>query len=114
MSTIGEKSMHNNKHETEGRLIAMLYRMAGLYSGKELPRLKIGAGQYIFLAALFDEQGQSQDELTRKVYVDKGNTARALSKLEGRGYIRRIPDKNDQRKKRIYLESGAMEIEKEF
>jgi len=100
--------------ETIGRLIAMLYRMAGVYLGKELPALKISAGQYIFLAELFDEQGQSQEELTHRAYVDKANTARALSKLEEAGYVRRVPDGNDQRIKRAYLEPAALAIEDEF
>ena len=100
--------------ETIGRFIALLYRMATVYLGQELPALKIGAGQYIFLAELFDKEGQSQDELTHRVYVDKANTARALSKLEEVGYVRRIPDENDKRIKRAFLRPSALEIEEEF
>ncbi len=70
--------MKLKRNETISRFIAMLYRMAIVYLGQELPAIKIGAGQYIFLAELFDEEGQSQDELTQRVYVDKANTARAL------------------------------------
>ena len=100
--------------ETIGRFIALLHRMATLYLGQELPSLKIGAGQYIFLAELFDEEGQSQDELTHRIYVDKANTARALNKLEDVGYVRRVSDKNDKRIKRAFLEPSALEIQEEF
>ena len=100
--------------QTIGRLIAILHRMATVYLGQELPALKIGAGQYIFLAELFDEEGQSQDELTQKVYVDKANTARALRKLEAAGYVRRSPDETDKRIKRAFLLPEALEIETEF
>lgn len=68
--------MEPKGRETIGRFMAMLYRMATVYLGQDLPALKIGPGQYIILAELFDEEGQSQDELTRKAYVDKADTAR--------------------------------------
>ncbi|MCP3875885.1 MAG: MarR family transcriptional regulator [Desulfobacteraceae bacterium] len=100
--------------KTIGRFIAMLYRMSTVYLGQELPALKIGSGQYIFLAELFNEEGQSQDELTKRVYVNKANTARALKKLEEAGYVRRVSDKNNKRIKRVFLKSSAFEIEEEF
>ena len=99
---------------TLGRFVALLYRMFTIYLNQELPRVKISSGQYIFLAELFDEDGQSQHELTRKAYVDKANTARALHKLEKVGYVRRVSDKNDQRIKRAFLQPAAQEIEDEF
>lgn len=100
--------------QTIGRYINLLHRMAGIYLGKELPPLNISPGQYIFLAELFDEQGLSQDELTKKVYVDKANTARALKKLEDNGLIKRKSDKHNKRIKRAYLEPAANSIKEDF
>ncbi|WP_147820903.1 MarR family winged helix-turn-helix transcriptional regulator [Salidesulfovibrio onnuriiensis] len=100
--------------ETMGRFIAMLHRMANLYLGQELSHMNIGSGQYIYLAELFTRNGQSQDELTRKIYVDKANTARALKRLEDTGYVRRAMDENDKRVKRAYLNAPALKIEDEF
>jgi DNA-binding MarR family transcriptional regulator len=88
--------------------------MFTVYLNQEMPKLKIGTGQYIFLAELFDEDGRSQDDLTRSTYLNKANTARALKKLEELGYIRRVSDSNDQRVKHAYLEPAAREIEEEF
>lgn len=85
-----------------------------VYLNKEMPTLKIGTGQYIFLAELFDEDGRSQEDLTRSTFLNKANTARALKKLEELGYIRRVSDSNDQRVKHAYLEPMAREIEEEF
>lgn len=106
--------MKQKGRETIGRFVAILYRMASVYLGKELPAIRIGSGQYIFLAELFDEEGQSQDELTQKVYVDKANTARALKKLEDAGFVRRMPDEKNGRIKRVFLQPEALEIEEEF
>ncbi|MCJ2163966.1 MarR family transcriptional regulator [Pseudodesulfovibrio sp. S3-i] len=110
----GTLDMHLQGRQTTGRFIALLHRMSSLYLGQELPSVKIGTGQYIFLAELFDEDGLSQEELTKRVFVDKANTARALKKLEDVGYVRRMPDKNDGRIKRVFLQPSARAIEKEF
>lgn len=99
---------------TIGRLVAILHRMANIYLSNELKTFNIGAGQYIFLAELFDQEGQSQDELTKRVCVDKANSARALGKLEEAGYVRRVGDAKDKRVKRAYLEPAAREIEEDF
>lgn len=106
--------MERKGRETIGRFVAILYRMAIVYLGQELPAVRIGSGQYIFMAELFDEEGLSQDELTRRVYVDKANTARALKKLEDAGFVRRVPDENNGRIKRAFLQPAALEIEEEF
>lgn len=100
--------------KTPARFITLLFRMFTVYLNREMPKLKIGVGQYIFLAELFNEDGRSQEDLTRSTFLNKANTARALKKLEDRGYIRRISDNNDQRVKHAYLEPAAREIEDEF
>ena len=99
---------------TPARFITLLFRMFTVYLNQEMPKLKIGTGQYIFLAELFDEDGRSQDDLTRATSLNKANTARALKKLEDIGYIRRVCDSNDQRVKHAYLEPAARQIEEEF
>lgn len=99
---------------TPARFITLLFRMFTVYLNQEMPKLKIGVGQYIFLAELFDKDGRSQDDLTRSTFLNKANTARALKKLEDLGYIRRVSGSNDQRVKHAYLKPAAKEIEDEF
>ncbi len=106
--------MELSGRQTIGRYIALLFRMSTVYLGQELHHLNIKPGQYIFLAELFDEEGLSQDELTKRTYVSKSNTARALKKLEEAGYIQRRPDETDKRIKRVYLQPAARKIENEF
>jgi DNA-binding MarR family transcriptional regulator len=99
---------------TPARFITLLFRMFTVYLTQEMPKLKIGTGQYIFLAELFDEDGRSQDDLTRSTFLNKANTTRALKKLEEIGYVKRVSDSDDQRVKHAYLEPAAREIEEEF
>ncbi len=77
-------------------------------------RLGFGPGQFVFLAELFQEEGISQDELSRRVGVNKSNTSRALLKLEEYGLIRRENSLANHRIKIVYLEPRAREVEKEF
>jgi len=100
--------------KTPARFITLLFRMFTVYLNQEMLKFKIGTGQYIFLAELFDEDGRSQDDLTRSTFLNKANTARALKKLEELGFIRRVSDGDDRRIKRTYLEPAAREIEEEF
>ncbi|MBG0777086.1 MAG: MarR family transcriptional regulator [Desulfovibrionaceae bacterium] len=106
--------MERKGRQTIGRFVALLHRMAAVYLGRELSALGVGTGQYIFLAELYDEEGQTQEELTRRACVDKANTARALRRLEDAGYVRRVPDAQDGRVKRVLLQPAAREIEDEF
>lgn len=106
--------MQLNGRRTPARFITLLFRMFTVYLNQEMSKLKIGTGQYIFLAELFAEDGRSQDDLTRATFLNKANTARALKKLEDLGYIRRVCDSNDQRVKHAYLEPAARQIEEEF
>lgn len=106
--------MQLNGRKTPARLITLLFRMFTVYLTKEMPALNIGTGQYIFLAELFDEDGRSQEDLTRATFLNKANTARGLKKLEELGYIRRDSDGKDHRVKHAYLEPAAREIEEEF
>ena len=79
-----------------------------------MSRLGFGPGQFFFLSELYCEEGLSQDELSRRVGVDKSNTSRALTNLEAYGLIRRESDLINHKVKRVYLEPKAREIKNEF
>lgn len=56
----------------------------------------------------------SQDELSRRMRVDKSYTARALAKLEKMEMIERKPDPEEHRIKRVFAGKKAKAIETEF
>jgi DNA-binding MarR family transcriptional regulator len=94
--------------------ICQISRLSMLFVGREMSRLGFGPGQFFFLAELYRNEGLSQDELSRRVGVDKSNTSRALARLEKYGLIRRENASDNHRVKKIYLEPKAHEIKKEF
>ncbi len=97
------------------KAISAIYRYSQVHIGEQTARYRIGKGQWFYLTQLlFNQDGLTQEELSGKLYVDKANTARALKKLEEEGYIIRVGDREDARKKRIYVTEKSKEFEHEF
>ncbi|MCG8563470.1 MAG: MarR family transcriptional regulator [Desulfobacterales bacterium] len=94
-----------------GRRINILFRLCVGHLRREMKKLGVGMGDYAFLLSTFAQPGQSQDELSRDICVDKSYTARALSRLEKLDLIRREPDPDQYRVKRVYPTDLAMAIQ---
>ena len=97
-----------------GRRINILFRLMMTMIRKNMKTLGFGAGDYAFLPMIFAHPGLSQDQLSREVRVDKSYTTRALNRLEKMELIRREPDPEQHRIKRVYPTERGMEIEAEF
>lgn len=63
----------------------------------------ISSAQWPLLRALWDEEGLTQRELSRRVGVREPTMTIALSKLEKAGFIRRLARKGDRRARRVFL-----------
>lgn len=83
--------------------ISMLHRYGSIFIGRALKDLDIGSGQHAYLLAVNDHPGASQEQLSRIFGVDKANTARAVRRLEAKGYLRREGDPEDARAYRLFL-----------
>ncbi|MBO8125856.1 MAG: winged helix-turn-helix transcriptional regulator [Firmicutes bacterium] len=99
-----------DKSKSIGRLISILHRHTQIYFRRELGPYGIGKGQFIFLAALFERDGVSQEYLSNRLLIDKGVTARAIQKLEEAGYVIREVDPDDKRVNVICLTKKALEL----
>ena len=93
-----------------GRWISLLYRYGQMFITKELQPYSIGKGQFLFLIALFHRDGMRQEELSYLLKIDKGTTARAISRLEKAGYVRREPSREDLRANLVFLTPKALEF----
>lgn len=102
-------SRHN-----QGKWISCLYRMSQCYLERQLSPLGLHGGVFSFLIALFNEDDLSQEELRERLFFDKGTTARALAKLESRGLVKRDPDPDDGRIKRVRLTDEGRETEQKL
>lgn len=89
--------------ESIGRWISLLHRYGNVYMNERLKDFDLGAGQYQFLAILYQNEGISQDEIAFLLKMDKGTAARAIAKLEKEGYVERKVFVVDKRIKKLYL-----------
>lgn len=96
-----------------GKYIGEIHRASTMYFGKRASKFGIGAGQFFFLLNLYKRDGIAQEELTEKLNLDKGTTARAIKKLEDEGYLNRVKNENDRRAYRLKLTEKAEQIREE-
>lgn len=85
-----------------------------MYIRNEMKEMGFGAGDYPFIAFVFLEEGLSQDELSRRMRVDKSYTARALAKLEKMEMIERRNDPDEHRVKRVYSGKACRKMADRF
>ena len=93
-----------------GKYNSILYRLSQAFISAELKEDAIGSGQYPFLLVLYQYDGISQEELSNRLIIDKGTTARAVSKLEAAGYVQRRSDPDDRRLNRVYLTQQGRDV----
>lgn len=100
--------------ESMGRRINLLFRLTMMYARNEFKKMGVGAGDYAILFNLCMEDGLSQDELSKRMRVDKSYTARAVAQLEKMGMVKRKPDPHEHRIKRVFLGARGRDMESEF
>ncbi len=108
-----------NEHEYDrerslGRAVGIIHRHGMIYMDKELAALGLGRGTFLFMVTLYFNDGMRQEEITRELGINKGTTARAISKLERLGYVERQGDPTDRRARRVMLTDKARAARPEF
>ena len=90
-----------------GKQISHISRNIRWMIQRDLETIGVGSGQHFFLHLIQRHPGITQNEVSRKIDVDKATAAKGLAKLEQRGYLRRIPDQDDRRIRRLYLSEAG-------
>jgi len=106
------KGFRNSK--PVGKWISVIYRKFQMGINKELKKYNISSSQYIFLVQLYQEDGVSQESLSKSLHIDKSATARAIKQLEESGFITRDVNPNDKRGYLVSLTKKALDIETEL
>lgn len=92
------------------KLINKLYRYTQSYIDEALKRFNLSSGTYQFLLVLSKNEGISQNEISKRLNVDKAMSARSVKRLMKLGYIRKGVDEEDCRACRLYLTDSAKAI----
>ena len=106
--------MNRLKDRSIGFLISYMTRQAYRYFEIEFGKHNLNRGSIFILKRLYKSDGIKQNELSDSLYFDKANITRILHKLIERGFVRKVPDKNDNRANRIFLTKKAREFENDF
>lgn len=96
--------------ESHGQYISAIYRHMQVLISAELAPYRIGSGQYIFLMAIAVQQPITQKLLSQQLLIDKTTTAKAITKLEAEGYVRREVDPADNRYHLLYLTDSGRKV----
>lgn len=97
------------------RLILSIYRTSQIHIIPNISQYDIGRGQWYFLnKLLLEEDGISQEELSREMVVDSAHTARAIKILEEKGFVYRQQDPKDGRKKNIFITDKSLKIKEGY
>jgi len=106
--------MNRLKDRSIGFLISYMTRQAYRYFEIEFGKHNLNRGSIFILKRLYKSDGIKQNELSNSLYFDKANITRIIRKLIERDFVRKVPDKKDNRANRIFLTKKARDFENEF
>ena len=94
------------------RVIRLVARMQTAI-GERLRAMGVSIPQCDVLTTLSEEEGVSQQELAKRLYVTKGNISGLLDRLEEAGFVERRSIASDRRQYAIYLtDAGRVAAER--
>jgi DNA-binding MarR family transcriptional regulator len=76
--------------------------------------LGVTTGMWWFLRVLWNEDGLTQRELSRRVGTSEPTTRTAIQAMEGSGYVHRVWDTTDRRKLSITLTNAGRALERKL
>ena len=82
--------------------ITDIARCAALYRQEELASLGLKSCHASYLDTICSCPGITQDQLARRIFINKSNVARQLAILEEDGYVERRPSPDDKRAIQVF------------
>ena len=92
------------------KMVGIIERCAMDYKNQRLQELGLSSCNYVYIISICKNPGISQEELVKKIFVNKSNVTRNLKSLESNGYIYKETDVNDKRVNKIYPTKKAVEV----
>jgi len=93
-----------------GKFFSIIHWQTRLYIEEKLKPYGLGGEKLHILIILYHREGLSQQEISKKLHIDKATASREIRKLERQGYIIREKDPKDERIYRVYLAKKAEKI----
>ena len=86
-----------------GYLVNAAARLLARALHSRIVRHGVPIGQWPFLLFLWEEEGLSQTELSRRIPIDEATTVRTLDRMERDGWVRRARNARDRRQVQVFL-----------
>ena len=84
------------------REIGMIARALDSISNVEFKEYDLTKGQYLYLVRICENPGIIQEKLAEMIKVDRTTTARAIKKLEMKGFIEKKDDEQNKKIKKLF------------
>jgi DNA-binding MarR family transcriptional regulator len=92
------------------KFISVTHRRSQIFYTEHLEKLGISSGQFIYIVCICENLGQTQDELSQRLIIDKSTVAKALSQLEAKNFITKTINSNDRRAYNIFPTDKSLDI----
>ena len=89
--------------------VAEIARCAALFRQEELTPLGLKSCHSSYIDAICTCPGITQDQLARRIFINKSNVARQLVILEEEGYVERRPSPEDKRAIQVFPTRKAID-----
>lgn len=97
-----------------GYQIRSTHRALQRYLQLKIEPRGVTLGMWYFLRALWNEDGLTQRELSRRVGTMEPTTLNAILTMERRGFVRRERNKKDRRKSHVFLTAKGRKLKSEL
>jgi DNA-binding MarR family transcriptional regulator len=92
------------------RQIGLIERCNALYRHNAFKELGIGGCQHTYILCICNNPGISQEEIAKRIHVNKSNVTRNITSLEEAGFLYRSENPNDKRSFLVNPTEKAYEI----
>lgn len=92
------------------RKLSILSRCQGMYRASRLGESGLLPPHFNYVIPICRNPGLSQEQLARRVYFDKYNVTRHLTRLETSGYVERRPSDSDKRVILVYPTQKMLDL----
>ena len=92
------------------KLINSIHNCQMLYRKAELPLSDLTGRSHTLIFAVCEFPGRSQDAIAQELHLDKSTVARALSRLEADGYVKRTVNEKDNRQLVVCPTQKALDV----
>ena len=97
-----------------GYQVNHLARLLAQALRRRIEAVGVVPGQFAQLLALYEQDGLTQGELSRRVRIEQPTMAVTLKRMERDGLVERVPDPSDGRRALVMLTAHARRLEKDL